>query len=209
MKTPLSVIQLTVQDEDDPRLVSIHEETERLERGLEMVLHAARLESFEQDFAVERVSLRRAVERVVRENKRSFIRNAVYPEVCIDESLAVETDAKWLHFMLNQLLSNAIKYAAGSHTKIRFEAQELKPGTVRLSICDRGIGIPEADLKRVFRPFYTGENGRKYRESTGMGLYLVQEICKRLGHRVEIASQVGAGTTVTLVFAPGSKLTEM
>jgi signal transduction histidine kinase len=209
MKTPLSVIQLTVQDEEDPRFASIREEAERMERGLETVLYTARLEAFEQDFTVERVSLRQAVERVVHENKRSFIRNAVYPEVNIDESLHVETDAKWLHFMLNQLLSNAIKYSAGSHAKIRFTAQEREAGTVCLSIQDRGIGIPAADLKRVFRPFYTGENGRKYRESTGMGLYLVNEICRRLGHRVELASQVGAGTTVTLVFAPRSRITEM
>jgi len=194
MKTPLSVIQLTTQNEPDPRFASIREEAERMERGLEMVLYTARLEVFEQDFSVERVGLRQAVERVVHENKRSFIRNSVYPEVNIDAALRVETDAKWLHFMLNQLLSNAIKYSAGTNTKIRFTAREAEADEVHLSIQDSGIGIPEADLKRVFRPFYTGENGRKYRESTGMGLYLVQEICQRLGHRVELVSQEGAGT---------------
>jgi signal transduction histidine kinase len=111
--------------------------------------------------------------------------------------------------MLNQLLSNAIKYSAGTNTKIRFTAREAEADEVHLSIQDSGIGIPEADLKRVFRPFYTGENGRKYRESTGMGLYLVQEICQRLGHRVELVSQEGAGTTVTLIFAPRGKLTQL
>lgn len=202
MKTPLSVIHLTVQGDDDPRSTSIREEAERMEKGLEMVLYAARLESFEQDFTVERVSLRQAVERVVHENKRLFIRNYVYPEVNVDEALQVETDAKWLHFMLNQLLSNAIKYSAGNHQKIIFTAQESVSGAVRLSISDAGVGIPSTDLKRVFQPFYTGDNGRRFRESTGMGLYLVQEVCGHLGHRVDLQSEVGKGTTVSLIFAP-------
>lgn len=200
MKTPLSVIHLTVQQEEDPRYESIREEAERIEKGLETVLYAARLEAFEQDFAVERLSLRGAVERVIHENKRSFIRNHVYPEVRIDESLCVESDAKWLHFMLNQLLSNAIKYSSGSQQKIVFNARTTET-EVGLSIRDSGVGIPKSDLKRVFQPFYTGENGRKFRESTGMGLYLVQEICRHLGHRVTLESEVGEGTTVTLWFA--------
>jgi len=202
MKTPLSVIHLTVQgDDDDPRLASIQEEAERIERGLETVLYVSRLEAFEHDFAVERVSIRRAVDRVIRENKRSFIRHRVYPEAHIEEEIKVETDAKWFHFVLNQLLSNAIKYSSGTQQKITFTASD-EAGVVSLSIRDAGVGIPSHDLRRVWEPFYTGENGRHYRESTGMGLYLVREVCRRLGHRVELESKVGAGTTVTLIFDP-------
>lgn len=199
MKTPVSVIHLTVQGEDDPRFASVREEAERIEKGLETVLYAARLEAFEHDFAVELLPLRKVVERVIHENKRSFIRNYVYPDVQVDDALFVESDAKWLHFMLNQLLSNAIKYSAGSKQKITFTSQ-TEGREARLSIRDHGVGIPASDLKRVFQPFYTGENGRKFRESTGMGLYLVKEICTRLGHRVEIESQVGEGTTVSICF---------
>jgi|HigsolmetaAR203D_1030402.scaffolds.fasta_scaffold00490_25 signal transduction histidine kinase len=199
MKTPLSVIHLTVQGEDDPRYASIREEAERIDKGLETVLYAARLEAFEHDFAVEPVPLRKAVERVIHENKRSFIRNHVYPDVQVDEMLFVDSDAKWLHFMLNQLLSNAIKYSSGSQQKILFSSQ-VEGREARLTVRDYGVGIPASDLKRVFQPFYTGENGRKFRESTGMGLYLVKEICIRLGHRVEIESKVGEGTAVTLIF---------
>ena len=113
--------------------------------------------------------------------------------------LFVDSDAKWLHFMLNQLLSNAIKYSSGSQQKILFSSQ-VEGREARLTVRDYGVGIPASDLKRVFQPFYTGENGRKFRESTGMGLYLVKEICIRLGHRVEIESKVGEGTAVTLIF---------
>jgi OmpR family two-component system sensor histidine kinase YxdK len=162
MKTPLSVIDLTAQAEDDPRFISIREEADRIAKGLETVLYAARLEAFEQDFQVETVPLRRIVEKVIHENKRYFIRNYVYPEVKVSEEIIVESDAKWLAFVLNQLLTNAIKYSAGSHDKITISAW-IRGQEAVLEVRDRGIGIPKSDLKRVFRPFYTGENGRKYR----------------------------------------------
>ena len=199
MKTPISVIQLTAQEEEDPRFASIREEAERIERGLEAVLYAARLESFETDFAVERVNLRKAAERAVHENKRLFIRNGVYPEIDVDPALHAETDAKWLHFILNQLLSNATKYAAGTHTKITISAK-TSPHALRLEVRDRGVGIPARDLKRVFEPFFTGENGRRFRESTGMGLYLAHEVCRRLGHRIELESKEGEGTAAAVFF---------
>jgi two-component system, OmpR family, sensor histidine kinase YxdK len=209
MKTPLSVIHLTVQESDDPSLASVREEAERMERGLETVLYAARLDAFEHDFKVERVSLLTAVEQVVHENKRSFIRNYVYPEVLIDRGLYVETDAKWLHFVINQLVLNAVKYSSGSNTKITFSTYAADPHAITLEIRDRGVGIPAADRRRIFQPFFTGENGRKFRESTGMGLYLVSEICKRLGHRIEIESEVGEGTAAKLSFASTANLTQM
>ncbi|WP_010273640.1 sensor histidine kinase [Paenibacillus senegalensis] len=199
MKTPLSVIQLLVQDEDDERSASIRDEADRLEKGLQMVLYAARLESFESDFKVEPVLLRKLAEKAVHENKRLFIRHNVYPEVHIDPSLVIESDAKWLLFVLNQLVINAVKYSAGSGQKVTIHAWK-EAEEVWLEVRDRGIGIPKHDLKRVFQPFFTGENGRTHRESTGMGLYVAQQFCQRLGHRIAIESMVGAGTTVRIAF---------
>lgn len=116
MKTPLSVIELTVegQEDDDPRLVSIREEADQMRRGLETVLYVARLDTFEQDFSVEPVILRTAGGEAIHELKRFFIRNHVYPEIHIDSALVVQSDAKWIRFVLVQLLSNAIKYSAGA-----------------------------------------------------------------------------------------------
>ena len=71
---------------------------------------------------------------------------------------------------------------------------------VVLEITDRGIGIPKSDMKRVFDPFYTGENGRKLKESTGMGLYLVKEVVHKMNHQIELESEQGKGTTVRLIF---------
>ncbi|PZD97622.1 sensor histidine kinase [Paenibacillus sambharensis] len=211
MKTPLSVIHLTLQQDDDhdPKYSSIREEVERLEQGLETVLHAARLEAFEHDFQVEPVNLRRAVDQVIRDNKRMFIRSSVYPEVSLDPSLTVESDAKWLAFILFQLLTNAVKYSSSKANKV-YITGGIQGKRVMLEIRDQGIGIPKSDLKRVFQPFFTGENGRLYRESTGMGLYLVQEICRRLDHKVELESSVNQGTTVRLLFTGSpANLTEM
>ncbi|QOS99338.1 sensor histidine kinase [Brevibacterium sp. JNUCC-42] len=203
MKTPLSVIELITQDADDSRFDSINEETERIKKGLEMVLYVARLETFEQDFHVVRVPLLEMIDSVIHENKRLLIRSYVYPEVKVDPSLMVETDKKWFRFMLNQVLSNAIKYSLGRKGKVIISAYS-KGRAVILEIRDYGVGIPPADLPRVFRPFYTGENGRKFKESTGMGLYLVKEICGKLNHEIEIESEVGKGTNVRIVFPHAS-----
>ncbi|MBK5480376.1 sensor histidine kinase [Peribacillus sp. TH16] len=199
MKTPLSVIELITQATEGSEFDSITEETERIKKGLETVLYLARLETFEQDFIVERVSLLKMIDSVIHENKRYFIRSDVYPEVKVDPDLTVETDKKWFRFILNQLLSNAIKYSTGSKEKITISAFTNKR-TVILEVKDRGVGIIASDLPRVFRPFYTGENGRKFKESTGMGLYLSQEVCTKLHHEIKLESKVGEGTTVQLVF---------
>ncbi|MFC4597831.1 sensor histidine kinase [Cohnella hongkongensis] len=206
MKTPLSVIRLTMEEEDDPRSASVREEADRMERGLETVLYAARLETFERDFQVEPVSLRSIAENAIRENKRLFIGSSVYPDLQVDARLLVESDAKWLGFLVGQLVTNAVKYSADSREKVSFSSFVRGTEAV-LEIRDRGIGIPPEDRKRVFQPFFTGDNGRKYRESTGMGLYFAREIADRLGHRLELESELGVGTRVRVVFS--SYLTSM
>ncbi len=200
MKTPISVIHLLLQNEDDPTAESVREEVDRIKRGLETVLYIARLDRFEQDFLIEPVTLRSLVQNVLAENKRLFIRNQVYPEVTVDENWRVESDDKWLAFVLNQLLTNAVRYSAGKSNKVTIRAYERGLHAI-LEVQDYGIGIPVEDIRRVFKPYFTGENGRKYPESTGMGLYLVKEICGRLHHGVEMESEVGEGTTVRIVLS--------
>ncbi|MDQ0417195.1 signal transduction histidine kinase [Croceifilum oryzae] len=197
MKTPISVIELTIQDEDAPIFTSIHEELDRLREGLEMVLYASRLDEFEHDLHVESISLQPLVREAISSHKRLFIRNQVYPVVQIAPEVKIYSDEKWLEFILSQLLTNAVRYSAGSGEEVVVSAY-MKGERVVLEITDHGIGIPSKDIRRVFDPFFTGQHGREYRESTGMGLYLVKEICKRLDHQVELESQVGAGTTVRL-----------
>ncbi|RRJ66277.1 sensor histidine kinase [Paenibacillus oralis] len=200
MKTPLSVIHLMVQNDDDPKAVAIGDEVDRLRKGLEMVLYTARLDTFEHDFLVETLDLEQLVRSVVSAQKRLFIRRKVFPVIELEETLTIASDEKWLSFVLTQIVTNAVRYTTGENGKIRFRAFAREREVV-LEIADEGVGIPESDLPRVFDAYFTGENGRSFQESTGMGLYLVKQICGKLGHRVELESQAGHGTTVRIVFS--------
>ncbi|MGN9867219.1 sensor histidine kinase [Bacillus swezeyi] len=209
MKTPLSVIELTAQNLDEPESSSIREETERIKTGLNTILYMARLRTIEQDFRVKPVVLADIVHEVNQENKRFYIRSQVYPKFEEQQKgIIVETDEKWLFFMLSQLINNAVKYSAGKSNTIMISLYE-KEGEAVLEVQDFGAGIPDIDQKRIFDPFFTGENGRRFRESTGMGLYLTKAAADHLGHRVELDSEEGKGTTVRLIFSATQNLTSM
>ncbi len=119
MKTPMSVIELTAQTLDEPDSSNIREETERMKTGLNTILYMARLRSIEQDFHIKPVVLSKIVNEVNGDNKRFYIRNQVYPKLEVEkEGITVETDEKWLFFMLSQLINNAVKYSNGKSSSI-------------------------------------------------------------------------------------------
>ncbi|WP_407270483.1 sensor histidine kinase [Radiobacillus sp. PE A8.2] len=207
MKTPLSVIELMAQSLDEPESSSIREETDRMRGGLNTVLYMARLRTIAEDFQIKPVTLSKLIHEVNQENKLFYIRNEVYPQLQqAKEKITVETDEKWLFFLLTQLVQNAVKYSTGKTKQLVISIYE-RAGKAVLEVKDFGIGIPLVDQKRVFNKFYTGENGRKYRESTGMGLYLVKEVAERLEHRIELQSTIGEGTTVRIIFSKTQNLT--
>ena len=199
MKTPISVIELLLQDDRPLDKRNVQEEIDRLRRGLDMVLVNARLENFEEDMQVEQVALKTIVTATVNENKRLFITKRVFPEIHIEDDIIVASDSKWLRFIIGQFVTNAVKYTFEANKKIVISGVK-RDDYVQLAICDEGIGIPASDLSRVTKAFFTGENGRKTGESTGMGLYLAKEICEKLGHELNITSEVGKGTIVTVTF---------
>lgn len=214
MKTPVSVIDLLaqeaqqqgyVQTKEQQKLLldSMQEETDRMTRGLEMMLHTARLGKFELDLHIRTIALHEILRNVINANKKLCIRYSIFPRV--EGEAYAESDEKWLTFVLNQLVSNAIKYSkrkpGSKKLTLRIEKGD-GVGTVKLSVEDEGIGIEAQDLSRVFDPFFTGENGRTVEESTGMGLYLAKQVCGRLGHDLSLASTVGEGTTAMLSFNP-------
>ncbi|WP_251551680.1 sensor histidine kinase [Neobacillus muris] len=209
MKTPLSVIELTAQNLDEPDSSNIREETERMKTGLNTVLYMARLRTIEQDFHIKPVNLVKLVDEVNGENKRFYIRNKVYPKLEVEkEGMIVETDEKWLYFILSQLIQNAVKYSSHISNRIVISLYEREKEAI-LEVKDFGIGIPETDKRRIFDPFFTGENGRKFRESTGMGLYLVKETADTLGHRIEMESEAGKGAVFRIIFSKTQNLTSL
>lgn len=212
MKTPVSVIDLHIQEalqqipyteeEQETLVVSIQEETNRMIRDLEMMLYTARLDKFEIDGRFKKNSLHKLISSVINAHKSFWIRYSIFPR--IDGEVWIETDEKWMTFLLNQLVSNAIKYSKDKPgtKQLVFRLEESVHGGGKLSVIDEGIGIASHDLPRVFEPFFTGENGRTAGESTGMGLYLAKEVCNRLGHALSVTSVLGEGTTFIVSFEP-------
>ncbi|MFS0871188.1 sensor histidine kinase [Paenibacillus xylanilyticus] len=196
MKTPLSIIQLTLEDVEDQTAGSIQDELDKMRKGLEMVLHSSRLEQFEGDFRVERLSLGEVIRGSIAENRRLFIRKGITPDIRIEEDLHIYSDAKWLRFMFTQILTNAVNYSDSRSGKKVIMTAYVQGDRTILDVQDEGIGISAEDIHRVFNPYFTGERGRQYHESTGMGLYLVREISARLGNQVELFSKLDEGTLV-------------
>lgn len=212
MKTPVSVINLILQDQknEEYREVfdSIAEENERISQGLEMMLYNARLNEFNLDFNVESIDILSVVRKVINHNKKSLIRQFIFPKIIGNEDVFVETDKKWIFFVINQIFINALKYSKDVRKEkksIIFEIKQEQSKTI-LSIKDEGIGIPKEDIGRVFNAFFTGKNGRKTAESTGMGMYLSKRICEELGHDLLVESQEGVGATFSIVFHRGKNI---
>ncbi|MHA6483107.1 sensor histidine kinase [Paenibacillus sp. strain BS8-2] len=213
MKSPISVIHLHMQEgvergwdtteEQRAMAESMLEETERITRGLEMMLHTARMDKFELDLHIRRLPLHELVRTVINLHKKLCIRYSIFPKV--EGELWVESDEKWMTFVLHQVVSNAVKYSKGKPgaKALMFKLYELEDGKGRLWVSDEGVGIAPQDIQRVFDPFFTGENGRTSGESTGMGLYLTKQVLQKLGHGIRIQSEIGHGTQVELTFEPG------
>lgn len=200
MKTPLSVIQLLLEEYDGETCAeSISEEVYKINTNLNLALYFARVDAFEKDFVVEKLNLQQLVLDTVNKEKKLFIRNKILPKVDINKTIEVYTDGKWMKFVLEQIITNGIKYSIGIGKELTINAY-LQEKHVALEVIDEGIGISSKDVRRVFHPFFTGEYGRIYGESTGMGLYIVKKTCENLGHKVEIESEVNKGTKLKIVF---------
>lgn len=208
MKTPIVVMDLIFQKtikEEIPKekaLEDIKEENIKLLNNLEQALKIVRLENFTEDYVPEEVDLIQAVRNVINSRKNEFIYSRVYPKININEdSVKVLSDKKWNEAMLEQIVSNAVKYSdCGKKAKNVYFSIKKVEDKVILSIRDEGIGIPTYDISRVFNPFFTGENGRNYENATGIGLYFCAQIAKKLGHQISINSIQGEGTEVKIYY---------
>ena len=191
IKTPIAALKLLLQSEDTPKNREYEEELFRIEQYVEMVLHYSRLESDTTDFIIRKCDLDKIIKEAVRKYARFFIRK----KISLDYeplNLSVLTDEKWLEFVIEQVISNAIKYTPEGKVSIYIEEK----GT--LVIEDTGIGIRTEDLPRVCEKGYTGYNGHTDKRSTGIGLYLCKCILKNLSHTISVESQQGEGTRVKI-----------
>ena len=191
IKTPIAAIRLALQNEDTPLSRRLTGEVGRVEQYVQMALTYLRLGSDSSDYVIRSCALDDIVRPAVRRFAGEFIQRKIQLNYQI-LNYTVITDEKWLGFVVEQVLSNALKYTPQGSVSIYMEPEGV------LCIRDTGIGIAPEDLPRVFEKGYTGYNGRSHRKASGLGLYLCREILTRLGHSVSAESQVDHGTTIRI-----------
>ncbi len=202
MKTSVSIIELASKSSNENALQDIINENVKLKEQLEQSLNILRLGEFAKDYLPQKSNLVELVKNVINNNKANFIYNNVFPKFNYNsenlDEYYVFTDEKWCSYIINQVLSNAIKYSNGSGNIYFNLYKEDKKLT--LEIIDEGIGIPEVDLDRVFELFYTGQNGRTTGNATGIGLAMVKNVANFLGVSIKLTSELEKGTKVSLIF---------
>ena len=196
VKTPITAMKLICENNPGPFARDLMAELENVNRFTEQALYFARSEHAEKDYSVREICLHDVVHEAIADNKYLLRQNHVAITVeAMDD--VVYTDDKWVRFILDQLISNAVKYRTDKLVLHFFTRKEND--RVLLSVEDNGIGIPPGDLPRIFEKGFTGENGRRIHSSTGIGLYLCRRLCDKLGIGISASSR-GQGTTISLSF---------
>ena len=197
VKTPITALKLLCKNNRSPFSRDVLAELENINRYTEQALYYARSEHTEKDYSIREMNLADVVHGAIADNKY-LLRQCDMAITVDDLEPVVYADDKWVRFILNQIISNAVKYRPPQHPALRIFT-ERSGDQVLLSIADNGIGIPESDLPRIFEKGFTGQNGRTIHSSTGIGLYLCKRLCDKLGIGLA-ASSSDKGTTITLSF---------
>ncbi len=191
IKTPIAAIKLTLQNEDSILARQLSANLFRIEQYVEMVLAYLRLDSASKDYIFKEYD----VDEMIRSTVKKFSSEFILRKIALDYKPVnhkMIVDEKWFSFVLEQVISNALKYTVKGTISIYMEKRGI------LCISDTGIGIRPEDLPRVFERGYTGYNGRIDKKASGIGLYLSKEICKNLGIEISIDSELEEGTVVKL-----------
>ena len=201
IKTPIAAMDLLLQEDDSPRRGELETELLKIRQYVEMVLSYLRLDSDSTDYVLREYPL----DDILRQAVRKFAKMFILKKITLDfqeTGKTVLTDEKWLLFVVEQVLSNALKYTpAGGTIRIYGDGATVV-------IADNGIGIREEDQARVFEKGFTGYNGRADKKSTGIGLYLCRQVMDRLNHDISLTSRPGQGTLVRLDLGRESRMVE-
>lgn len=203
IKTSVAVIELATEKGNGDIIKDIAEENKKIAEKLESTLNIFRLQSFEKDYVLERVDIKELITAAINSKKKNFIYSGIFPKVDVMEREYIYTDKKWSKYVIEQIITNAIKYSTKGKSILFYT--EYKEDCVILCIEDKGTGIKKQELKRVFDAFYTGSNGRVENKSSGIGLYMCKTICDMLSSEISIESEESKGTIVRITFQ-GCKL---
>ena len=191
IKTPIASMRLQIQSEDSDLARRLDGDLNRIEAYVEMVLTFLRLDSESTDYVIREIDL----DNVIRPAIRKFARDFISKKLTMDfepTDTRVLSDEKWLSFVIEQVISNSVKYTNNGGIKIYMSEKGI------LCIEDTGIGISAEDLPRIFENGYTGFNGREDKRASGIGLYLCKRICDNLGHKISAESTPGTGTKILI-----------
>lgn len=195
IKTPISSMRLNLQNEDSALSRKLSSDLRRIEQYAEMVMTFLRLDSDSTDYVFREHDIDRLTRAAVKKFSSEFIGRGLELIYDVPPHTTVVTDEKWLSFVIEQVLSNALKYTPSGSITISLVGEKT------LRIEDTGIGIAPEDLPRIFENGYTGYNGRADRKASGIGLYLCKRICTNLGHTIKASSVPDVGTAVDIDLA--------
>lgn len=200
MKSTISSMRLALQNREyNEENIQLLVELDQIDKQLNNILNLARLESVDRDLKIEPINLSESINRIINQNKRLFIQNKIFPKIQIENTTStVLSDKKWLDFIIDQLVHNAIKFSNPTD-QIIFNIKQID-NKCCLEISDTGIGIIKEDIHRIFDLYFTGKNGRINNDSSGIGLYLVKQILEQLGHNIKVESEESKGTKFTIYF---------
>ena len=200
IKTPIATTKLIIENNKNDVTKNIEEELNEVENYIEQALFYARSNTVEKDYYIKKSNLKDIVNECIKKNKTSLIHNRININTHeLDKQ--VNTDSKWIVFILNQIIQNSIKYKS---SEIEIYAEQGKENIV-LHIKDNGIGIKESEISRVFEKGFTGTNGRTLnKKSTGIGLYLCKKLCNKIGIGIELNSIQNEGTEIKIIFPQSS-----
>ena len=203
IKIPISASKMVIENNKNAITKSIDEELDKVENYIEQALFYARSNTVEKDYYIRKVFLKEIINESIKKNKSSLIQEKISIDIH-DLDIEVNTDNKWIVFILNQIIQNSIKYRKKENSVIEIYANQGKENVI-LYIKDNGIGIKQGEITRVFEKGFTGTNGRlSNKKSTGIGLYLCKKLCNKLGIGIELNSVQNEGTEVKLVFPQNS-----
>ena len=202
IKTPIASTRLIIENNPSEINKNINYEIKKIEEYIEQVLYYSRSNDVSRDYIIKEVSLADVVRNVIRKNSRDFINKRISVDIEAVQG-TVYSDVKWLEFILNQIIGNSVKYISDKEGWVRIYSIQNDHNIV-LTIEDNGVGITEKDITRVFEKGFTGESGRRFEKSTGIGLYLCKKLCDQLGLGLTLTSELGKGTKVTVIFPMGN-----
>ncbi|MFR2316018.1 sensor histidine kinase [Terrisporobacter sp.] len=206
IKTPIASSKLLIENNTNEVTRKIDTQMDRIENYVEQVLYYSRSDEVGKDYIIKKVGLSKLVKDVIKRNQRDFISKRISLQLGdLDE--IIYSDTKWVEFILNQIIGNAIKYSKGKDDKIEIYLKKISSAVI-LTIKDHGVGIIERDLNRVFEKGFTGENGRKFGKSTGIGLYLCKKLTDKLGLGLQVQSEENVGTEISIIFPKSENISE-